>query len=420
MQKPTVLILAGGENSRFYPLNTKTHKGFLSLAGRSIVSRALESLKKNGFETIVLVVSPKDYENSEFSQYIKTNSLNLKLQVVLQQKATGMGDAIILAKKHLADNFIVASPYYANIGQIAENLCKKKEDTKANCVYSGTQTNAIGLYGILQTDPKNSKKVIGVEEKPASNSFAHVIKIDSIYLFDQGFLAELTATKKDEYSLENAIKSYSEKTEATWVENTGEIQSLKYPWHLFNLFNQVMPTQKTAFAQSAQIADTAVFDDSNGPVIVDENATIGDFAKLVGPCYVGKNCLVGDYSFIRGSSLEAGATVGANTEIVRSILFEDSSIHYGYLADSILGHKTKIGAGLITANKRLDRANIRIEVKNKLIDTNTNAIGIITGENVNIGIRVNTMPGITIGANTEIHPGVTISSNIPAGTIVKK
>ncbi len=410
MNKPTVVILGAGENSRFAPLNTKTHKGFLNIAGKSIISRALENLKKNGFENIVIVVSPKD----------NAYDFGFPATTIIQEKSTGMGDAILLAKKYLQNNFIVASPYYANIGEIAEQLWQKKLKSGASCVYSGTKTNVIGLYGILQTDPNNPKKVIGVEEKPTTNTAESVIKIDSIYLFDQGFINELETTKKDEYSLEDAIKIYSKKTEAAWIENTGEIQSLKYPWHIFNLFSQVMATQKSFTAQSAKIADTAIFDESHGPISIDENATIGDFVKLVGPCYIGRNCLVGDYSFVRGSSLEEGATVGANTEVVRSILFEKSSIHFGYLADSILGHKTKVGAGLITANKRLDRKNIRIEVKNKLIDTGTNTLGIITGEDVNIGIRVNTMPGITIGASAKIHPGATITRNVPAGEIVKK
>ncbi len=420
MTKPTIVIIAGGENSRFSPLNTKTHKGFLSLVGRPIIANAFNSLKKHGFTNIVLITSVKDQTNPDLSTYLQNNTAGLAITQIVQKNPTGMGDAILLAKQHLGENCIVASPYYSNLGEIAARLWQQKQETNANCVYSGTQTDKTGIYGILKIDPHNPKKVIGIEEKPTKKDTNSAIKIDSIYLFDAGFIQELAQTEKDEYSLEKAIKSYAEKTEATWVENKGHVQSLKYPWHLFNLFEQIVSQEKTSFAKSAQIADTAVFDDSNGPVIVAENATIGDFTKLVGPCYIGKNCLVGDYSFIRNSSLEEGVTVGANTEVVRSILLENSSIHFGYLADSILGHATKIGAGLITANKRLDRKNIRVEVKKSLVDTKSNTFGIITGENVTIGISVNTMPGITIGANAEIHPCLTVTRNVPANEIVKK
>lgn len=420
MSKPTILIIAGGENSRFAPLNTTTHKGFLSIAGKPIIARAFESLKQHGFERVVLVVSPKDYGDNGFSRYIKSHNFDLSITTILQEKASGMGDALLLAKEHLNDFFILASPYYANLGQIAEKLWTKQNSSNSNCVFSGTKTDNPELYGVLQFNPNDETKVLGVVEKPTKGQEPSNFKIDSIYLFDAKFLEELQQTKKTEYSLEEAITAYAKKSNTTWIENTNHIQSLKYPWHLFGLFNQIIANYKTSFAKTAQISDSAIFDDANGPVIVDENAVIGDFTKLVGPCYVGKNCLVGDYAFIRGSSLEENALVGANTEVVRSILFENSSIHFGYLADSILGHGTKIGAGLITANKRLDRKNIRIEVKKTLVNTGTNTMGIITGENVNLGIRVSTMPGITIAANAEIHPGVIVTRNVPEGNVLKK
>jgi bifunctional UDP-N-acetylglucosamine pyrophosphorylase/glucosamine-1-phosphate N-acetyltransferase len=420
MSKPTILIIAGGENSRFAPLNTVTHKGFLSLAGKPMVERAFENLVKHGFEKVVLVVSPKDFDGKGFAGYLKSHDFGLDVQLVLQEKASGMGDALLLAKEYLDEYFILASPYYADLGHISDRLTQKQSETNADCVFSGTKTETPELYGILEFDKNDKSKVVGVIEKPEKGNEPSNYKVDSVYLFNINFIEELINTQKTEYSLEDAITSYAAKTNTTWIINEGKIQSLKYPWHLFNLFNQIIAKEKTYFAQSAQIADSAIFDDTNGPVIVDENAVIGDFTKLIGPCYIGRNCFVGDYAFIRGSSLEEGVIVGAKTEVARTIMFENSSIHFGYLADSIIGHSSKIGAGLITANKRLDRKNIRVMVKKSLIDTGKNSLGIIIGENANIGIRVSTMPGISIGANAQIHPGVILNRNIPVNEIVKK
>lgn len=412
MTKPTILIIAGGENSRFAPLNTRTHKGFLSLVGKPIISRAFKSLKEHGFYDVVIVVSPKDWKGSAFENYLQNNDFGLNIQTVLQEKATGMGDALLLAKEHLSEHFVLASPYYSNLGRIAEKLTSKQREAQVNCVVSGTQTQNPELYGILEFDKTNKDKVVGVVEKPKKNTQPSDIKIDSIYLFDSSFISALENTKKNEYSLEEALTHYAKRSDVTWILNTGEIQSLKYPWHLFSVFNHYLQQEQTFFSPNATISDTATFDDSSGAVIIDDGAKIGDFVKLVGPCYIGKNTLVGDYSFVRGSSLEKNAVVGANTEVVRSILLENSSIHFGYLADSILGHGSKIGAGLITANKRLDRKNIRVMVKKSLIDTGTNTLGIITGENAILGIRVNTMPGIILGANAQVHPGTTVTRNV--------
>lgn len=415
MSKPTIIIIAGGENSRFAPLNTKTHKGFLSLVGEPIVRRSFENLKEHGFYDVILVVSKKDFDGNGFSKYLEYSNHGLNITTILQEKATGMGDALLLAKEQLSTNtFILASPYYSNLGYLADQLHQKQLSTNSDCVFSGSKTNKTGIYGILEFDKNNSHKVVGITEKPKKEELSQkeFIKIDSVYLFNSNFLDNLNKTKKTEYSLEDTISKFAKTANCTWVLNTGEIQSLKYPWHLFNTFKQIIINQETYFSETAKVSDTAIFDQDNGPVIVDDNAIIGDFVKLVGPCYIGKNSIVGDYSFIRGSSIEAGAVVGAKTEVVRSIMFENSSIHFGYLADSIIGHETKIGAGIITANKRLDRKNVLVDVRGKLINTNRNNLGIITGENVSLGIRVNSMPGITIESNSQVYPGETIKKNI--------
>ena len=137
----------------------------------------------------------------------------------------------------------------------------------------------------------------------------------------------------------------------------------------------------------------------------------GDFVKIIGPTYIGDNSLIGDYSFVRLSSIEANSTVGANTEVVRSIIMENSSLHFGYLADSIVGQNVKIGAGLITANKRLDRENIKTKIKAEMMSTNLRALGTIIGHGANLGIRVNTMPGVMIAAYSKIMPGSVVSKN---------
>ncbi|MCB9813710.1 MAG: hypothetical protein H6772_04880 [Pseudomonadales bacterium] len=420
MQKPTILIIAGGENSRFYPLNTQTHKGFSTLVGKPIVAHALENLKKNNYQKVVIVVSQKDYGDQGFSKYLKENDFGLDIKVVLQNEPKGMGDAILVAKDFLDEFFIVSSPYYFNLGDRAEILWNKKNQSGANCVFSGTQTENTELYGILNLDPTNPAKVLGIIEKPQKGTEPSKYKIDSVYLFDKKFIQELNNTPDDEYSLENAITSYSKNNNITWIKSNEQIKSIKFPWHLFNSFNQIITNEKTNISNDATISKTTIIDDSRGPVIIASGAKVGDFSKISGPCYIGKNCLVGDYSFVRGSSIEKNVIIGAKSEVVRCIFFENSSIHYGYIADSIIGFQTKIGAGLITANKRLDRKNIKVLVKNKFMETGINNLGIITGNYVKIGIGVKTMPGILIGENTIIYPGLTIINNIDDNEIIKE
>lgn len=441
MNKPTIVIIAGGKNSRFFPLNTETHKGFLSVAGKPIVVRALENVSSHDFgkkdtgEKVIIVVSEKDFDGKGIDKYLKdndiANKLQLDIQLVLQKDAKGMGDALLTAKDYFPQtengSFVLASPYHTNLGEIVDELWQKKQLSGASCVLSATQNDSPEIFGVLDLNPNNSEVVIGIVEKPEinvesdnNNSDSKLFKVNSIYLFDNNFTNELAKTPEEEYSLETAITNYAQKNQVAWVENSKENLSLKYPWQLFNAFERIMRQEQTSISKDAKISDTSIIDDSNGPVIIEDTAEIGDSTKIVGPCYIGRNVFVGDYSFVRGSSIEEGSTIGANTEVARCIFFENVTMHYGYISDSILGSETHVGAGLITANKRFDRNGVRVKIKGKLIDSKREGLGIITGSNVQIGIRTNTMPGVLIGKNSIIYPGLTIGENVEEDEVVKK
>lgn len=409
MTKPTILIIAGGKNSRFFPLNTYTHKGFIKLLGKPLIVRALEDLERHGFTKIVLVVSQKDNQPEKIKLWVEQYGLTLDIKLVLQPEAHGQGNAILHGTECIDGDFILASPYYTNMGELAAKLWQKKQESGADCVLLSSPSKNPALEGILSIE---GERVTGVVEKPALGTEPSKIKVRSVYLFDQSFLKVLQETNQEEYSLEAAYDTHCKTAFYTHVETTASLPSLKYSWHLFDMFQALMKTEGTHISEHAQIAESAEIDDSNGPVIVADGARVLSFARLVGPCYIGKNALVGDYTLVREGSLEKDAVAGSNTEVARSILLSGASIHYSYLADSIVGQNSKIGAGLITANKRLDRAVIKTKLKGAMVEMGTNRAGVITGEGSALGIRVSTMPGVLIGAHAQVLPGTTVEKNI--------
>ena len=89
-------------------------------------------------------------------------------------------------------------------------------------------------------------------------------------------------------------------------------------------------------AKSAKVAETAFL---NGPLIIDEGAEVRHCAFIRGNAIVGKNCVVGN-----------------STELKNVILFNSVQVpHYNYVGDSILGHKSHMGAGSITSNVKSDK-----------------------------------------------------------------
>ena len=139
---------------------------------------------------------------------------------------------------------------------------------------------------------------------------------------------------------------------------------MKYPWHLFNLRKYLFDNfLKGKIEKSAKISKNVIIE---GKVYVGKNAKIFEGVTIKGPCYIGENCIIGNNSLIREyCDLERNVMIGAFCEVTRSIFQENSTSHSGYFGDSIIGKNTKIGAGTITSNVRLDRGEIKSEVKGK-------------------------------------------------------
>lgn len=398
MSKPTVVILSAGESSRMAPLNSDHHKSFLQLSGKSLIGHTIDNLAKYGYQNIILI-TPPDRDNQEFHHLAEQSPVNI--EIVVQNQAKGMGDALLKAESLLPDKFFVIFPYHTQIGPLLDQLL----DTDEDLALTSVKTQMPEDYGILEI---RDDRAINLIEKPEPGSEPSNKKIQGAYLLNKQFIQLLKNTPETEYNFETTLAQLMQKNPIKIIELDQDLPSLKYPWQLFDFQKLFFATQESTISTDAQISTTAILDETQGSIVIEKGAQIGDFAKIVGPCYIGENARIGDYSFIRHSSIESSAVVGAKTEVVRSILMPGASTHFSYLADSIIGPDAKIGAGLITANKRLDRNHIRVEIKGKEVDTQTIHLGTIIGARANLGIGVRTMPGVFVQAEAKVMPGEVI------------
>ncbi|HSW89336.1 MAG TPA: sugar phosphate nucleotidyltransferase [Patescibacteria group bacterium] len=407
MKLPTVIILAAGENSRFFPLNTQTHKGGVTLLGKPIVVRTLENLQDNGFDQVVLIVSPKDYGGKGLSGFLADYNFKLRIDYVLQPEALGMGDAVLHAREYCKDPFAVTFPSSVDVGTVILQLVEESGNGGAIAV---TYTQEPWLYGIVTLD---GKRINGIVEKPKQGTENSNLMAQGMYYLSPNYIQVLEDEEKQEYSFEAALNKYFPKSPVHAVELADPLPSLKFPWHLFDFQSHLFEEMPNYTSPYATVEKTAVIDSDNGPVYIENGAHVGHASRIVGPCYIGKDVFIGDFSLIRGSSLEEGSSVGSHSEVARSIILEHSSMHNGYLGDSIVGTGVTIGAGFISSNKRIDRRNIFVDVKGKKTDTGRQALGTIIGDNARIGVRVSTMPGKFIGANATVYPSLTIFAHVP-------
>lgn len=410
------VILAAGESSRFWPLNS-THKSLLRIMGKPLIWYTIDALRRIGVKDIVVVQGASRNVEEGLKEF------DLKdIKYAIQQEPKGMGDAIVSAKEHITGQFFVLNAGRIDCQEIAAEMLNKSRQTGAKMVLAGQETDKTWLYGIARLD---GDKVLEVMEKPAEGKEPSKIKVTGVYLLDNkifGYIEKVLGSANQNEEFEVAMSHYAKENDSRIIilDKDYSSVSLKYPWHLFDaqkyLFDKFLT--KKQIAKSAQIAKNATIE---GNVHIGENVKIYEGAVIKGPCYIGDNSVIGNNSVVRDNcNLEAGAMVGALCEAARTIFQPDVHIHSGYIGDSILDRGVRVGAGAITANVRLDRGQISARVKKEKdgvkvlakVDTGLKALGTIAGQNSKIGARATILPARFIGKNCQIAAGAVVARNV--------
>lgn len=406
------VILAAGQSSRFKPVSDNQHKGLTEVLGRPIIEHTIEELRNAGVDEVVVVQSP----NQEMEHSLGDTADHY----VVQEEPKGMGNALRQAEHLLDDKFLVLTPYRANAAQFFGSMIEKAEDEDAEVVFVSTPTDEPEKYGILELN--NEGKAVDMIEKPEPEEAPSNHKVVGMYLLSDNFFDHLDDVETWEYQYEDALSNHMEEKPASVLKIEEETNSIKYPWDLFSVIEELMEQKDKNISEGASIADSA---EIKGDVIIEEDATVYENAVIKGPVYIGENATVGNNSLVRDHvAIEEGATVGANSEVKTSIFQPGSSMHSGFIGDSIIGQNSSIGAGTITANRKFPEEGERPEVESDLIgkdyDKNTGRsyMGAVIGDDVDIGVNVSLMPGVQIGSDAKIGPGTVVHENVENGETV--
>jgi bifunctional UDP-N-acetylglucosamine pyrophosphorylase/glucosamine-1-phosphate N-acetyltransferase len=408
------VILAAGKSSRFWPLNQR-HKSCFYLMGKPIIWWNLRGIERAKIKKVIIVQSPKRDVEKELKKF---KLKNLKINFLIQKKPLGSGNALWQARNLLKRPFFVLNADVLASEEIIKVMLKKiKKEKKA--VLAGQKTKTPWLFGMMKL---KKDRVLKIVEKPKKEKEPSKIKVVGVYFLEPEYFRFYEKVKKHEYDFEDALSEYMKKkiVKLALIEEPEESipAFLKYPWHLFNfrkyLFDKFL---KSKVEKSVKIAKNVVIE---GKVLIGKNTKIFEGVVIKGPCYIGENCIIGNNSLIRKYvNLENNVVIGAFCEVARSIFQEGSTTHSGYFGDSVVGKNTKIGAGTITSNVRLDRREIISLVKGKKIPTGLKSFGTVIGENTLIGTKVNIMPGKFIGSNCKIYPNSIITENVKDNTEIK-
>lgn len=154
--------------------------------------------------------------------------------------------------------------------------------------------------------------------------------------------------------------------------------------------------------ETAVVKPGVVIDAENGPVWIDEGATIMPNSVLEGPLYVGKK-----------STIKIGAKIYENTSIgpvckiggeVEGCIIQGYSNkqHDGFLGHAYLGSWVNLGADTNNSDLKNNYGIIRVLVNGKPVDTGQRFVGLMMGDHSKSAINTMFNTGTIVGVNCNI------------------
>jgi UTP-glucose-1-phosphate uridylyltransferase len=155
-----VVIPAGGEGRRFYPLTHVVPKELLLLGDKPLLHHALDEVAAAGFEGAVIVVAP--WKRPLFEAYFEAARSPIPAEVVVQEVAAGIGDAVLRASRYAGERFGVLLPDDVVTG--SEHWAQLTAAGGAALCYRQVPSSLTSRFGIVVVE---EGRIVEIEEKPA-------------------------------------------------------------------------------------------------------------------------------------------------------------------------------------------------------------------------------------------------------------
>ncbi|OQX00479.1 hypothetical protein BWK69_01315, partial [Candidatus Parcubacteria bacterium A4] len=202
------VILAAGESSRFWPLNTR-HKSLLKIMGKPLVWYTIKGLEKSGFKDIIIVQGLRKDMEEELKKY----SFKAKIKYATIKGGKGMGDALWQARDLLKTEgrFLVLNAERVDIDEIMSNVKIQisnpirrlaDQNPKFKTMLFGQKTKMPELFGIFRFE---NGKAIEIVEKPKKGHEPSDIKVVGVYFLEKSFFDVYEKQEKGMYDFESAL-----------------------------------------------------------------------------------------------------------------------------------------------------------------------------------------------------------------------
>jgi UDP-N-acetylglucosamine diphosphorylase/glucosamine-1-phosphate N-acetyltransferase len=387
------VILAAGEGKRLRPFTETMPKVMLPVANKPLLEYVFDATRKSGINEIIVVVG---YKKEVIMEHFKDYK-NVKITYVTQDKQLGTAHALLQAKKHIKDSFIVlAGDNIIDPSSIAKLM--KDHSEYSLLIKEHPHTSK---YGVVFVENRNISKIV---EKPKEDVGKYIST--GIYKLPGSVFADIEQCySQGVYALSSVIQHLVDKGKHINTILAKSWMDIVYPWDLITV-NEAM-IQGTSESTSGTIEKGVTI---KGPVSVGKDTKIYAGCYIVGPVIIGDSCEIGPNACIFPStSIGNNTVIHPFSEIRSSIIMNDVHIaSTSHISHSIIGKGCIIGDSFSTIS---GKTMIEVDNEFKKLDT---PIGAMVGEDCIIESHVVVDPGKIIGRKCTINPMKHIRKNIPS------
>jgi len=409
-----VVILAGGTGKRVFPLAVNKSKPMFKILGKPLIQHVIETVKEVDLKDFIIVVG---HNGEQIREYLADGSnLGVNIDYTVQKEALGMANALETAKDLVEDNFFVVNADDIFESSLIKEMSKQFKEGNADIVLSCKPVEETWKFGMIRIE---DDKVTDFVEKPPKGQEPSNLAVVGVYIMTKRIFDYYKKIPVSDHQYEDAIHKFiQDKNAVRAVSYDGFFAGYKYPWDLFTINAHLMDTRirKQTIEEDVEISERA---EVEGNVWIRRGTRILEGACIRGPGYIGANSFIGNNSLVWNySSIGNNCVVGFSTEIKHSLIGDDCWFHINYIGDSIISDNCLFGAGTITANFRFDEKNVKVRTEGKEVDSGTDKLGAIIGDNCKTGINACLSPGVKIGPHSIVGPNVNLQNDLKPGKII--
>lgn len=329
------LVLCAGAGTRLRPLTHSQAKTILPIANRPVLFYIIDYLRRQGFGSIGVVISPGQPEVSAAAG--DGSRWGINLTYITQEKPLGIADAIRCAR-----DFIGHEPFLVYLG---DNLFQQDLGPAVTRFLKGEASALLWLqevadphrFGVAVLD---GERVTMVEEKP--DTPRSNLAIIGLYLFREEIFEAIAWVRPDrrgEMQVTSAIANLIAGNHVVigvrshgWWRDVGSVEGL------LDANRRVLQDLRGERPKDENATNCRI----SGQVLVGPGTTLAD-SVLVGPLIVGRDCRIVD-AFI-GPYTSVGDRVSLRRcSIEQSIILEGAQLEHldKLLMNSVVGRNVLV------------------------------------------------------------------------------